>query len=294
VNRIQRRIKKADSIANTTVESKEYDYEKNLNWRDDGDEVSDPCMNDFLKGYQVEPYEFKQWASKKGFKIKTAAQEQINMHYFPEYLADYILTLWNGADGPLQNFFEGFTLRYDNKMKLAISDILKTKGFEIYPTLTDDKPRYAKLQKIICKVAASKNLDTILTFAKLALTTSDGLRLCMGELEDLQESGCKVSAEDAAGLLNYYQQIYPEDFAIQLITNFIEKPKGIEKQFEHFKDYSISDESLNKIEDYMSGNSHPMYTRDGGNDGWNFTTDSRGTDSTAPGLYEMRESKKKN
>jgi hypothetical protein len=296
VNRIQKRIKSAnDYKVNKVEETKEYDSKKYLNWRDDGDALSDPCMNDYLAGYQIEPYEFKQWAGKKNIPLqKTADLETVVMQFTPEFLADRIVTLWNGADGPLQSFFEGFTLRYDNKMKMQLAEILAGKGFEVYPVLTDDKPRYARKVEILKKIASSKSFDAIMLFGKIALAQSDGLRLLIGELEDLEESGVKVTAIDTAGLLDYYKQIYPQDFALQLVTDLIEKPEqAVESNFEHFKDYSISDESLDKIEDYMSGNAHPMYTRDGGNGGWDFTTDSRNTDGTAPSLYETRASKKK-
>ena len=118
---------------NEVSEYKDYRTD-HLNWRDDGDELTDPAMNDFLKGYNIDPYEFKQWASikyNKQFKTamkKTAASEVFIMKFSPEFLADRILTLWNGVDGPLQNFFEAFTIRYNNNLKRQIANQLAKQG----------------------------------------------------------------------------------------------------------------------------------------------------------------------
>ena len=51
-------------------------------------------------------------------------------------------------------------------------------------------------------------------------------------------------------------------------------------------DWDFSDEALQKIENYMSGNAS-TYVRDGGREGWDFTTDTRNYDGTAPGRYEI-------
>ena len=305
VNRIKKRIKSANetNVTNEVDKTKEYDYKKYLNWRDDGDALTDPCMNDYLKGYQINPYDFKQWASKKNLSLtKTADQEMVVMKFTPDFLADRILTLWNGSDGPLQNFFEGFTLRYDNKMKMQLASILENQGYKIFPVLTDDKPRYANHKELLRKIVASKDLNAVLFYGKVVFAQSDGLRLLIGELEDLKESGVKVTTDDTTGLLDYYKQIFPEDFALGLVKNLIEKPEAVDSQFDDYmnvnngvgrNDYDFTSESLKKIEDYMSGSAHPMYTHDGGKGGWDFTTDTRGYDGTAPGLYEMRASKKK-
>ena len=63
-------------------------------------------------------------------------------------------------------------------------------------------------------------------------------------------------------------------------------------EYDKFKDHdwNFSDESLKKIEDYMSG-SHPSYIRDSGGEGWNFTTDMRNFDGTSPGRYELTTNK---
>lgn len=265
--------KMAEDCKNCTNTQKEYDYEKYLNWKDDGDILMDSSMNDYLKGYNIDPYEFKQWASKKG--IKTAALEVDVMQFSNEYLADKIITLWNGADGDLQHFFEGFTLRYDNKLKKKLAEILGELGYKVYPVLTDDRPRYAKVDRIKKVVASSKGLSK---FAE--------------EIQQLQDSGEEVTKVDAAGMLDYFKQIFPEDYAISLVFIDAEKPEEASKSFNSFNDYSISDEALNQIEDYMSGNADPTYRKDGGQGGYDFTSDMR-HDTTAPGAYELRLSKKK-
>ena len=38
--------------------NKPYDYDLDLNWRDDGDILGDASMNDYLKGYKNEPYAY--------------------------------------------------------------------------------------------------------------------------------------------------------------------------------------------------------------------------------------------
>lgn len=277
------------------IDVRKYDYEKNLNWRDDGDILMDPSMNDYLKGYNIDPYEFKQWASKNKIELhKTAAREQIVLQFLPEYLANNILTRWNGADGPLQNFFEGYTLRYDNKLKNDIAKCLEDQGYKVYPVLTDNKTIYAKNNNIIMSMVKSKNVDNIINYSKSAFN-SEGLRLFVGEVDDLKEQGYDITNIEAAGLINYYTQIYPEDFALQLVqVMFDGDQKVMEDKLESFCDFNISEESLDAIENYMSGNADPVYFNDGGagDFGYDFISDMR-SDSTIPGGYEIRISKKK-
>lgn len=295
MNRIKNRLAEQFKPQLSTEEKKEYDSEKNLNWRDDGNELNDPSINDYLKGYQIEPYEFKQWAKIKGIGLtKVADQEAVVMKFTPDFLGDRILTLWNGADGQLQNFFESFTLRYNNNLKLQIAGYLESQGYKVYPFLTDDKPRYARVQAVFKKVVASKNLDNIMAFATEAFRSCDGFMLFAGELADLKEAGEPITTDDASGMLEYYKQIYPSDYAISLVNIVIDDPEKAEEEFGKNQDYNLSDESLNRIEDYMSGNADPFGSNKGGSPGgYDFTSDMRGTDGTAPGLYELRASKKK-
>lgn len=287
-NKIFQRIINTDE----TKEDKEYRTD-HLNWRDDGDELTDPSTNDFLKGYNIDPYEFKQWAKIKHkdlYKVamtKKASGEVFIMKFSPEFLADRILTLWNGVDGPLQNFFEAFTLRYNNALKQQVAAQLAKQGYQVYPVLVDDKPRYAKLNKLINKVAASQDLNKIMHFAT-TISNSDNLKLFAGELADLREYGHPVSMGEAKGILKYYENCYPEDYALKLVSGLMNSQTRQKVDFKQFNDtdWDLSDESLNKIENYMSGNAD-SYTRSGGQNGWNFTTDMRNLDGTAPTRYEI-------
>ena len=283
-----------------TSESKEYRSDQ-LNWRDDGNALEDPSMNDFLLGYNINPYEFQQWAKlkhKKQFKTamkKVASGEVFVMQFSPEFLADRILTLWNGVDGPLQNFFEAFTLRYNNTLKKQVAVCLAKQGYQVFPQLVDDKPRYAKrLEKLMTKVAATKDIDTILHFAT-SISHSDNLRLFAGELTDLRDFGHPVTMPEAKGILQYYQQCYPTDYALKLVSGLMNSTTRQSVDFTKFNDtdWDFSDASLKQIENYMSSNA-PSYVRDGGVNGWNFTTDMRDFDGTAPGRYEVSAMKRLN
>lgn len=287
---------------NDIAEDKEYKTD-HLNWRDDGDSLSDPAMNDFLKGYNINPYEFQQWASKK-YKNKyvqamkkQASGEVFVMQFSPEFLADRILTLWNGADGPLQNFFEAFTLRYNNALKQQVAAQLAKQGYQVYPCLIDDKPRYAskklipakynRLLKLMNKVAKTKNINNIIHLAT-QISHSDNLQLFAGELADKREYGKPVNLAEAKGILQYYQNCFPEDYALKLVSGLMNSQTRQFVDFTKFNDtdWDISDESLARIESYMSGN-NDSYTRSGGTEGWNFTTDMRNFDGTRPTRYEI-------
>ena len=287
-----------DARQGSVDKQKEYnDYQ--LNWRDDGDELMDPSTNDYLKGYNIDPYEFKQWASAKHKKkftamVKQGSGEVFVMQFSPEFLADRILTLWNGADGTLQNFFEAFTLRYNNALKSQVAAQLAKQGYTVYPVLIDDKPRYAKrLEKLMTKVAKSKNLDAIMAFAT-QVSKSDSLHLYAGELADLKETGHKINLTEASGILDYYMSCFPEDYAIKLVSGLMngQQPKVNYDRFEN-ADWDFSDESLQKIEDYMSGNADPQYTHANTPGGWDFVSDMRSFDGTAPGKYEISAKLKK-
>ena len=227
------------------------------------------------------------WASSKYKKkyasmVKKGSGEVFVMQFSPEFLADRILTLWNGADGPLQNFFEAFTLRYNNGLKQQVAAALSKQGYQVFPVLIDDKPRYAKrLEKLMTKVAKSKNLDNILHFAQ-TISRSDALRLFAGELTDMRDYSKPVSLQEANGILEYYRQCFPKDYALKLVSGLMNSRLRPKVEYERFEDHDwdISDEALNKIEDYMSGQANPTYIRDGGIDGWDYTTDSRSFDGT--------------
>ena len=77
------------------------------NLLDAGDPRMMASMNDFIKGYNINPYEFRIWANTKHKKkyasmMKKGSGEVFVMQFSPEFLADRILTLWNKSSGPLQ------------------------------------------------------------------------------------------------------------------------------------------------------------------------------------------------
>lgn len=278
-----------------------YDYSKNLNWRDDGNGskdgqgIEDPSMNDFLKGYNMDPYEFRQWAKTEKNLEKKAWTEVDVVQFTPEYLADKILKLWNAADGLLQNFFDSFTLRYNNNLKKTIADELDKKGYKVYPLLIEDKPIYAKHKKILKKLAKKSNLKDIIAYSKIVLSDFEEVQELIKEVEELDKIDEEpVSKIDVAGILDYYKLIYPESYALGLINIIIdeEESNDLESKFSLYKDFSISDEALDAMQNYMSGNADPTYRRDGGIGGYDFTTDTR-SDGTAPNSHETRVSKKK-
>lgn len=278
-----------------------------LNSRDDGDVLNDPSLNDYLKGYNIDPYEFKQWAAKKLRSMnKTAAQEVDVMHFTPDYLADKILTLWNGSDSCLQNFYDAFTLRYPNKLTKDIATELNKRGYTIFPTLVDDRPRYAEYRnKFRIATASNKHSEAIICLSSLKemnpFKNSNGFNQFINEIDGLNNSGLEVTAADMEGILEYYKQIFPEDFAVTLTTNFIQKPKNTKKYdvSPEYKDQQLSDESLNAIENYMNGNAAPYganYNQGGypgGYFGYDTTTQMRSDIGVPPTNYEIGASKKK-
>jgi len=286
------------SLLDLRVEdNKEYDYDLDLNWRDDGDDGQGkpyPTMNDYHKGYQEKPYEFVQWAKKNNKNIRTAAMEVINMHFYPEFLADYILTLWNGVDGSLQNFYEGFTLRYNNNLKQAIAKELKNKGYTVYPVLVDDRAFYAKRLNTIVRKANHVSLDVQLSIAE-TLFNSEALKLCLGEVRDIREMNQPVSIENMNEMLAYYQELFPQDYAISMTKDLINRNLNKENFKDLYNDFNITNDSLKSMELMLGENrdpfDNPYY---GGEDfGYNYITKMRGFDGVKPEQYEIKASFKK-
>lgn len=129
-----------------------------LNWKDDtlenniGDiDGSDPSMKGYNKGWQMEPYKQRYYANKildkrsVNMKItKLSAKETIDISHSSENYANEILSLWAETDGPLQNFYEAFTMnKISNKMKKEIAEILNSKGYKVYPVLVDERQVHA-------------------------------------------------------------------------------------------------------------------------------------------------------
>lgn len=294
----------------------EYDYEQDLNWRDDETYTDATSRNDFLFGYNQDPYQFQQWASKKiNYNDKTfggnqmsqmnninllddriltkqnlvreAAQEVLPMEFNPKALANYLLVYWNGIDGTLQNLFDSFTLRYNNNLKKAIADELNKMGYEVYPVLVDDRPIYASRLNTVLKIAKNFSIKKKLQLAGALFPKSEPLRLCLGEIADSEEAGIRLASNGIVNLLDYYKEIYPEEYAIALTTD-LAKNKMVSIHPEHYQDYNLTDESVTQIEKMMSGNQDPYYpVHDGGMNGWNYVSDLRGLDGTRPVDYEV-------
>ena len=260
-------------------------YKDDLNWRDDGNDspdgqgIEDPSIKDFNKGYEMNPYDLRYWAKADKQMFKLAWKEVDPLSFSPQYLADKILKLWNQIDGPLQNVFEAFTLRYDNKLKQKIAEIINDQGYEVHPILLIDAPIYASKNRYINNVIKlSKNL--IPTF---------GLNKFMEDINFIKNK--KIIANKKVDLmLNYYNQIFPEDYSLNLLKSF---NKNILKNndFNKFNDIQISDIVLDEMERLDSGSKNSINLKDGGNGGYDFVSDMR-YDTTAPNTYEVTSKKK--
>lgn len=305
-------MKRLRKLSNEIQFDNPYNYKEDLNWRDDGNDspdgqrIEDPSINDFIKGYNIDPYEFKQWAKKeKGFN-KKAWREIDVLEFTPAYLADKILKLWNSADGLLQNMYEAFTLRYDNNLKKAIASELQQRGYTVYPLLIEDKPIYANHLKLVRKIMASKSNSSkdLQAYIKVctrmkninpAFKKSIAIKKLMAEVAEYENSEHKdMKKIDFEVLTDYYSLIYPKDYAIGLVRGLVKKDDANVKKklFNHYEDFCMSDESLSAIEKYLSGNQDPISHNDGGVNGYDFVSDNR-YDTTAPGLYEMQVTSKK-
>lgn len=148
-------MNKKSFLGNSTIETDKIYNLSDMNWLDEtletgiGDiDGSDPSMKGYNKGWQMEPYKQRYYANKRSEKMsrirRTSAKEVIDISYSAENYANEILSLWQEADGPLQNFFEAFTMnKVDNKTKKEIAKILTEKGFKVCPVLTDERAIHA-------------------------------------------------------------------------------------------------------------------------------------------------------
>lgn len=333
-----------EDISPKAVEqTKEYGL-SDLNWKDDGDVLQDPSINDYNKGYQMEPYEMRYYAKNNLYKVesgdslgsiavvtdttlekmyqlngfekdvlsssqhlkpgsyvivsrveceedentKEAAKEVMEITYTPENLAKEILTLWSQVDGPLQNFYDGFTMnKMDNKLKQDIADLLNEWGYKVEPTYTQDTPIYANAYKSLKKVASKKNAKEILNYFSQIFPDSYALGLLNKDIDNLsKEAGVKVTLAEAGGLADYYKQIFPEDYAVALVSETIDKP---DLSFDEFKDIQLSDEALTQMEKMDSGTQDPIgKPNNGGMGGYDFTTQMRSDNGFPAGNYETR------
>ena len=265
-----------------------YDYEVDLNVRDD-DPQADPAYNEFYKGWGMDPYQFQQWAKSKGNGLdRRGSREVIPLHCYPEYFADVILTLWNEAKGTLQDFYEGYTLQFNNNLKTAIADRLKAMGWTVYPVLTDDRAYYAALGERLVKKARGKSALAVVSACAKA-TKSEALGLCVGEAMDAKESGSPLSDDAFKDLVGYYAQVFPQDYAVALAVDLTDYRRGDLPLVRELQDYDFTDESLYELERMLSGDRDPYYpVHDGGQGlGWDYVADFRGFDGTRPEQYEI-------
>lgn len=315
-----------------------------IDWSTEMDLSSDPSINDYNKGYAMEPYEMRYYADrnvlhqvKKGETYETiaekyfghksyakqikemnktlanktlkpgmmlivgrkpltkeAAEEIRDITYTPENLAKEILTLWSQVDGPLQNFFEGFTMnKMTNEMKQEIAKILKEWGYEVTPVLEDRTPRYASKMKLftkISKLSKENNMKTMFEGFNQLFPKSKVVKAMLEEITSLEKDGIIVKKAEAQGLLDYYKMIFPDDYATALIDVTLAKPNIT---FEEFKDVDvdISNESLTQMEKFDSGTQEPLgKPNNGGLNGYDFTTHMRpdSPGGVAPTSYEVR------
>lgn len=261
-------------------------YKDDLNWRDDGNDspdgqnVEDPSIRDFNKGYEFDPYSMRYFAKLKDKDLLKLAWREVDpLSFTPEYLADKIVKLWNQIDGSLQNTFEAFTLRYDNKLKQEIAKIIYNKyNYEVYPILLIDAPIYASKK--------TKYKNNLLRLSKVLIPTF-GSKLFF---DDVKYTMNKTASNRTINiLLDYYNRIFPEDYSLKLINNL----NGIIKNtdFSEFNDIQISDIALDEMEKLDSGTKDSINLKDGGVGGYDFCSDMR-EDTTAPGMYEITSKKK--
>lgn len=274
-------------MANKIIERiNEYErYKDDLNWRDDGNDspdgqhVEDPSINDFNKGYKMDPYSLRYFANLNKDMLKIAWKEVDPLSFKPEYLADKILKLWNQIDGPLQNVFEAFTLRYDNKLKQEIAKYINQAGYEVYPILLIDAPLYASSNNSYGKKLIKLCNKLIPTF---------GLKHLVNDIKYIMTKRASNNKIDL--LLDYYNRLFPEDYSLSLLKTYnVDKLKS--NSFEEFRDIQISDENLEMLEQLDSGSLEPLINKDGGPNGYDFVSDMR-EDTTAPNVYEVTSKKK--
>lgn len=353
-----RRIKQAHdgavSLDPTPDVRREYEYgNSDLNWVDgaqdtnryqlidpSGYSLSDPSMTDYLKGYNMQPYQFQQWARRRERNVlhrvgrdetmasiaktyfgderrvdrllemnphltgqslreglvlivgrrryRLAAKEVEEITYTPENLAREILTLWSQVDGPLQNFFDGFTMnKMSNAMIRRIAEILNDWGYNVVPTLTDQTPRYASLgrvSKVIARFARGNDGRSLLKYLAAVFPNSKTIRAVMGALRCRPR--VKIATGDVRSLFDYYRRIFPDDYTTRLIDVTL-NDSGIPRkkiEFQHFRDLQLTDQDLEQIERYDSETlSNPLVgPKDGGLGGYDFTGDMRSYELGGP------------
>lgn len=292
-----KRLKKKNS--NKIEQDKIYNL-SDMNWKDDtidtqhlwgtgiGDiDGSDPSMKGYNKGWQMDPYKQRYYA-----KRKEAAKEINDISFNSENLAREILELWSQADGPIQNFYEAFTMnKIPNKMKKEIAEILRQQGYDVYPVLVDERNRFANVFKKIKKIA-NNNINKLIECCNEVFPESNVIKLIN---DDIKKVGYKVTRPELNGLLDYYLLLYPDDYAAKLVNKSLTNKNT---NMEHFKDIQLSNESLEALENRLNGQSDSLnngYQNNGpGMDfGMDSTTQMNSDIGVSPNMYETRLSNKK-
>jgi len=257
------------------------------NWKDDtletgiGDtDGSDPSMKGYNKGYQMDPYQQRFYAS------KLAAKEMIDISHTSENYANEILALWAEVDGPLQNFYEGFTMnKITNSMKKEIAEALGKHGYKVYPILVDERSRYANISKSLRKLAYDDTKKLVGYYSQI-FPESTVMELVKHDVVDSNEEGHLMEAPELDGILEYYLQVDPHDYAARLLNAALSNGKATD--IKPFEDFQLSDVTLDALENILSGQADPIYMGPGTNEE---ATD-RSDIGVPPNTYETRISKR--
>ena len=98
----------------------------------------------------------------------------------------------------------------------------------------------------------------------------------------------RTADKKADMLINYYVRLFPEDYSLKLVKNFIEPRKDnvYTDKTRVYEDFQISDDSLKKMEEFLSGEQESLVLKDNPYDAYDFKSNLR-YDTTAPNTYEV-------
>ena len=239
----------------------------------------------------MDPYQCPQWAQRGTAHrlTRSAVREVVQVPSTVDDMADYVLMLWDRVNGTLQDFFDAFTIRYNNNnFKRELAKAISERGYTVYPLLVDDRAFYATRLRRTMRLASRRDVLTKLRLCAKAFINSEGLQLCLGEVDDLNEMGARMNERSLLKLVDYYTKIFPEDYALALTKGYLNGER-FNVDMRHFQDYNLTDESLSAMERMLNGNQDPYYpVHDGGGGlGWDYITDMRGFDGVRPEQYEV-------
>ena len=301
-------------------ENREYGH-SDMNWKDTGDEVTDPSIEGYNAGYNYDPYQFH-WVNvayrnilhlvkdnetlevltgdepealqevqrlnrdllrRQGGVIKPgnmlilkrvpnrrqhlAADFTVTDYsYLPEQMAREFLTIWNGVDSTIQDFYNGFVMnRFTNEMREGLANTLRQWGYEITPRYEDRTPKYAALKqayrrylKVVAKAYDEDDAEQVLDYFKEIFPNSYACQLLGDAVKDIREhTGKRVALVEAGGILDYYKAIYPDDYANALID--ISLDKGPFMGFQEFIDVQLTRQDIERVDLYDSETMEPAY-----------------------------------